>query len=58
MGVGKLDDVIFCDFCGKHQHQVEHLIAGPSSFICDECVYMAMKILIDMRFPQDEEPKQ
>ena len=32
---GKL---LYCSFCGKSQHEVRKLIAGPSVFICDECV--------------------
>jgi len=32
---GKL---LYCSFCGKSQHEVKKLIAGPSVFICDECI--------------------
>lgn len=53
MGVGKLDKVIFCDFCGKHQHEVETIIAGPSVFICDECVEICMGILLSKRHPKN-----
>ncbi len=38
---GKGDDkgkLLYCSFCGKSQHEVKKLIAGPSVFICDECV--------------------
>ena len=38
---GKGDDngkLLYCSFCGKSQHEVRKLIAGPSVFICDECV--------------------
>ena len=34
-----------CSFCGKHQEQVERLIAGPSAYICNECVQLCMGIL-------------
>ena len=34
-GSGKL---LYCSFCGKSQHEVRKLIAGPSVYICDECV--------------------
>jgi len=34
-----------CSFCGKSRHEVRRLIAGPSVFICDECVGMCVKIL-------------
>jgi ATP-dependent Clp protease ATP-binding subunit ClpX len=30
--------LLFCSFCGKNQHEVRKLIAGPTVFICDECV--------------------
>jgi predicted RNase H-like HicB family nuclease len=31
-------DVCYCSFCGKSQHEVEQLIAGPGNFVCDQCV--------------------
>ena len=34
-----------CSFCGKSQQQVKHLIAGPSAFICDECVELCQEII-------------
>jgi ATP-dependent Clp protease ATP-binding subunit ClpX len=34
----KLPKTIHCSFCGKSQHQVEKLVAGPGCFICNECV--------------------
>jgi hypothetical protein len=36
-----------CAFCGKTQHEVTWLIAGPAAFICDECVGLCFEILID-----------
>ena len=36
--------VLYCSFCGKSQHEVRKLIAGPSVFICDECVDLAMTL--------------
>jgi ATP-dependent Clp protease ATP-binding subunit ClpX len=36
---------LFCSFCGKSQHHVETLIAGPSVHICNECVGLCNKIL-------------
>lgn len=39
---GKL---LFCSFCNKSQHQVRKLIAGPSVFICDECVDLCNDII-------------
>ena len=34
-----------CSFCDKSQQQVKHLIAGPSAFICDECVELCQEIV-------------
>ena len=31
-------NILYCSFCGKSQHEVRKLIAGPTVFICDECV--------------------
>src|SRR6478609_4905546 len=39
---GKL---LYCSFCGKSQHEVKKLIAGPSVFICDECVDLCNDII-------------
>lgn len=36
---------LYCSFCGKSQHEVRKLIAGPSVFICDECVDLCMDII-------------
>jgi ATP-dependent protease Clp ATPase subunit len=36
---------MFCSFCGKSQHQVKKLIAGPKVFICDECVDICIEVL-------------
>lgn len=35
----------YCAFCGKSQHEVKKLIAGPAVFICNECVELCMTIL-------------
>ena len=42
-----------CSFCGKHQNQVDRLIAGQGSYICNECVDLCMSILED-EFPQGD----
>ena len=39
---------LYCSFCGKNQFEVAHLIAGPFSFICNECVDLCVEILIEM----------
>ena len=36
---------LYCSFCGKSQHEVRKLIAGPTVFICDECVELCMDII-------------
>jgi ATP-dependent Clp protease ATP-binding subunit ClpX len=41
----KLPATLHCSFCGKSQHQVEKLIAGPWIFICNECVRLCQRIL-------------
>lgn len=38
---------LFCSFCGKSQHVVKKLIAGPAVFICDECVALCTKIVAE-----------
>jgi ATP-dependent Clp protease ATP-binding subunit ClpX len=35
------EKLLYCSFCGKSQHEVRKLIAGPTVFICDECVELA-----------------
>ncbi len=42
-GEGK--NTLYCSFCGKSQHEVRKLIAGPTVFICDECVELCMDII-------------
>jgi len=49
------DKLLYCSFCGKSQHEVRKLIAGPSVFICDECVSLCNDIIRDET--QSEETK-
>lgn len=44
------EKTLYCSFCGKSQHEVKKLIAGPSVFICDECIDLCNEIV------RDEEP--
>ena len=37
--------LLYCSFCGKSQHEVRKLIAGPSVFVCDECVELCNDII-------------
>jgi ATP-dependent Clp protease ATP-binding subunit ClpX len=39
------DKVLYCSFCGKSQHEIKKLIAGPSVFVCDECVDLCNDII-------------
>lgn len=50
---GKL---LYCSFCGKSQHEVRKLIAGPSVFICDECVDLCNDIISEEVQDSDSEP--
>ncbi len=53
------DSTLYCSFCGKSQHDVKKLIAGPTVFICDECIELCNEIiqeeLADERGPVDHE---
>ena len=42
---GETKNTLYCSFCGKSQHEVRKLIAGPTVFICDECVELCMDII-------------
>ncbi|MDC0147513.1 ATP-dependent Clp protease ATP-binding subunit ClpX [Alphaproteobacteria bacterium] len=44
-GTGDSKSTLYCSFCGKSQHEVRKLIAGPTVFICDECVELCMDII-------------
>ena len=41
------EKTLYCSFCGKSQHEVKKLIAGPSVFICDECIDLCNEIIRD-----------
>ena len=41
------EKTLYCSFCGKSQHEVKKLIAGPSVFICDECIGLCNEIVRD-----------
>jgi ATP-dependent Clp protease ATP-binding subunit ClpX len=61
-GKPKIDNsTLFCSFCGKSQHDVKKLIAGPAVFVCDECVALCTKIIAetsDPPAPDGQEPAQ
>ena len=50
------EKVLYCSFCGKSQHEVKKLIAGPSVFICDECIDLCTDIIQEeiAKLPKDE----
>ncbi len=54
-GDGKL---LYCSFCGKSQHEVRKLIAGPSVFICDECVDLCNDIITEELQEKDDDDKR
>lgn len=43
----KLPETLHCSFCGKSQHEVAKLVAGPFVFICDECVEVCNDVIAD-----------
>ena len=51
---GSSDKPLYCSFCGKSQHETRKLIAGPSVYICDECIDLCNEIIRDE--VQDEAP--
>jgi len=50
---GTPEKLLYCSFCGKSQHEVKKLIAGPSVFICDECIDLCNDIIRDDLTPED-----
>jgi ATP-dependent Clp protease ATP-binding subunit ClpX len=51
------EKTLYCSFCGKSQHEVKKLIAGPSVFICDECIDLCNEIIRD-ELPDGATPKE
>ncbi len=52
MTKGGQEKLLYCSFCGKSQHEVKKLIAGPSVFICDECISLCNDIIRDELPPE------
>jgi ATP-dependent Clp protease ATP-binding subunit ClpX len=50
--------LLYCSFCGKSQHEVKKLIAGPSVFICDECVELCNDIIREELLESEAEPSK
>ena len=51
-GTSSSEKTLYCSFCGKSQHEVKKLIAGPSVFICDECIDLCNDIIRDEVTPE------
>src|ERR1700680_1643838 len=51
VGSGESKNTLYCSFCGKSQHEVRKLIAGPTVFICGECVGLCMDIIREENKP-------
>lgn len=54
---GDNEKILYCSFCGKSQHEVKKLIAGPSVFVCDECVDLCNDIIREETQETTEEPE-
>jgi ATP-dependent Clp protease ATP-binding subunit ClpX len=54
---GSSEKLLYCSFCGKSQHEVRKLIAGPSVFICDECIELCNDIIRDETRPISRPPE-
>ncbi len=52
---GSTEKLLYCSFCGKSQHEVKKLIAGPSVFICDECIDLCNDIIRDEQIETSSE---
>lgn len=53
----KDDKLLYCSFCGKSQHEVLKLIAGPSVFICEQCTDLCIGIILEELEEQKTEVK-
>ncbi len=51
------EKILYCSFCGKSQHEVKKLIAGPSVFICDECIELCNDIIRDEVAAESEQTR-
>src|SRR5215211_7331931 len=51
------EKLLYCSFCGKSQHEVKKLIAGPSVYICDECIDLCNDIISEEREREEDKKK-
>jgi len=47
LGGSNTKNTLYCSFCGKSQHELRKLIAGPTVYICNECVELCMGIIVE-----------
>src|SRR6267142_5108562 len=47
VGGSNTKNTLYCSFCGKSQHELRKLIAGPTVYICNECVELCMGIIVE-----------
>ncbi|EAU55010.1 ATP-dependent Clp protease ATP-binding subunit ClpX [Mariprofundus ferrooxydans] len=52
------DNTLYCSFCGKSQHDVKKLIAGPTVFICDECIELCNEIIVEELAGKDKKEEK
>jgi len=52
------DNTLYCSFCGKSQHDVKKLIAGPTVFICDECIELCNEIIVEELSGEPKDSKE
>ncbi len=58
MGKSDTKETLYCSFCGKSQHEVKKLIAGPSVFICNECIELCQDIILDEEREESSEEEK
>ena len=58
MGKSDTKETLYCSFCGKSQHEVKKLIAGPNVFICNECIELCQDIILDEEREESSEEEK
>ena len=49
-----VESILHCSFCGKSQHEVRNLVAGPGTYICDECSVLTIEIISETSGTDDQ----
>ena len=52
--MAEVEAILHCSFCGKGQHDVRNLVAGPSIYICDECSVLTIEIISETSGTDDQ----